>query len=401
MSGPRAFIERADGAWLWDISGRDYLDYLLGQGPNFLGHAPKSVVDAVADSCRQGVIFGGQHSLEVEATEALLRALRWPEMARFGLTGTEMVQAALRLARAYTGRRLVVRFEGHYHGWLDNLLIAATSSGWGPASAGQMAPHLEDFLILPFNNVEALDECFRQRGQDIACILAEPIMFNSGAIVPLHGYLDRLRETADAYGSLLIFDEVITGFRVAKGGAADVFGVLPDLAIYGKAMAGGFPASALAGSARIMERLAIDTNHSGTFNGNVMSTAATLATMEVLGSDPPYSRIAEHGTGLMKGIGEVASRLGVQINVQGVPSGFHVGFGKGPVNEWRDLKRLDSSQYAQFAEVAVSNGLWLAGRGIWYTSAAHGPAELATALQRFESTLSTWVEGRMSASLRV
>jgi glutamate-1-semialdehyde 2,1-aminomutase len=390
MTGPRVFIQRAKGAWMWDVDGKDYVDHLLGQGPNLLGHAPEVVLEAVADACRQGTLFGGQHALEIEASEAILNALGWPDKVRLGLTGTEMVQAALRLARAHTNRRLVVRFEGQYHGWLDNVLISHGNEGWGGASAGQVLSHLDDFLTLPFNDQGAVDDCFSRHGDEIACIITEPVMLNSGAIVPLSGFLEHLRHTADKNGALLIFDEVITGFRFALGGAAAQSGVQPDLAIYGKALAGGFPAAALVGSALVMDRLAVDTNHSGTFNGNVVSSSAIVATMSILNTQPPYQAMVEHGTKLIAGIRQIAAEAGFQINIHGLPSAFHVSFGSAQVRDWRTLQELDLEQYAKFSHTAVANGLWLTGRGVWYTSAAHGPKELTAALERFELSLSAW-----------
>jgi len=384
---------------MWDIDGMDYVDHLLGQGPNILGHAHEAVVTAVAAACKQGTLFGGQHPLEVEASELLLDALQWPDRIRLGLTGTEMVQAALRLARAHTNRRLVVRFEGQYHGWLDNVLTSSTGSAWGIASAGQVASHLDDFLTVPFNDTEAIDECFSRHGDEIACIITEPVMLNSGAIVPRPGFLEHLRRTVDKFGALLIFDEVITGFRLARGGAAEHLGVEPDLAVYGKAMAGGFPAAALAGTSMVMDRLALDTNHSGTFNGNVMSTSAVVATMTVLNTDPPYRAIAEHGTALMQGIQSIADEVGLQMNIHGLPSAFHLSFGSAQVHDWRSLQRLDLAQYADFSHVAVSNGLWITGRGVWYTSAAHGPNELAAALERFRKSLLMWADTRNSPNV--
>jgi glutamate-1-semialdehyde 2,1-aminomutase len=242
LSAPPIFFERASGARLWDVDGNDYVDYLLGQGPNFLGHANPIVNAAVAEACTRGMLYGAQHPLEIEAAELTLAAIGWADLMRFGMTGTECVQAALRCARAATGRTALVHFEGHYHGWLDDVLIQLDDGTPGPASAGQLSSHLRDSYVIPWNDIDALTELMRTHGDTIAAVIMEPVMVNVGVIEPRPGYLQKARELCDEYGAVLIFDEVITGFRLARGGAAERYGVTPDLATYGKAMAGGWPA---------------------------------------------------------------------------------------------------------------------------------------------------------------
>lgn len=391
LGGAKPFIERAKGARMWDVDGRDYVDYLLGQGPNFLGHAPERVLSAVEDACRRGVIFGGQHELEIQAAEAVCAALGWAEMVRFGVSGTESVQAALRLARAATGRRRVVRFEGHYHGWLDNVLMAPKDGTWGASSLGQLASHLDDFTVLPWNDADAVADALGREGDRIAAVIMEPLMINTGVIEPRPGYLQRVRELCDAYGVVLIFDEVISGFRLALGGAAERFGVAPDLATYGKAMAGGWPVSALAGRAGLMERFGDGAvNHSGTFNGSVMATAATTATLALLREDPPYERVAAYGAKLMSAIAEAGARHGAGLHVQGLPAAFHVSFGTEHATDARTLQRLELDRYKRFAATLVEHGLWVADRGVWYVSAAHGTSEYEDTLTRLDQALAEW-----------
>jgi glutamate-1-semialdehyde 2,1-aminomutase len=395
LSGPKVFIERAKGAWMWDVDGKDYVDHLLGQGPNFLGHAPDFLIDAVAEGTRDGIIFGGQNSLEVVAAEAVLESIRWADLMRFASTGTEAVQAVTRLARAHTGRAKIVRFEGQYNGWLDNVLVKPDDSQpndyqWVAASAGQVVSHLDDFIILPWNHTEAIDEAFRLHGDEIAAILTEPMMANSGAIVPEPGYLEHLRSVCDANGSVLIFDEVITGFRISLGGGAEQFGVTPDLATYGKAIAGGFPVAAFAGKAEIMERLASDTNHSGTLNANTMGSAATIASLNYLRTENPYPVVAQHGAALIESLPKIAADHGHQIVVHGLPAAFHVSFGAATITDWRSLQKMDLIAYQQFSHSLVDHGIWVTDRGIWYTSTAHGPDALDAALERFESAISIW-----------
>ena len=215
-------------------------------------------------------------------------------------------------------------------------------------------------------------------------------MINSGAIPPLEGFLEALRSLTEEHGALLIFDEVITGFRLAAGGGAERFGVTPDLATYGKAMAGGVPAAAFAGRAEVMQRLADDTNHSGTLNGNALSSAAVIAAMDLIEGDPPYERIEEYGAELMSGIGRIASEHGHEMNVHGFPMAFHVSFGSAEVTDWQTLQNLDLDQYAKFSSTLVEAGIWVTGRGVWYSSAAHGADELADVLDRFDTALSAW-----------
>ncbi|MEU6646087.1 aspartate aminotransferase family protein [Saccharomonospora sp. NPDC046836] len=392
LAGPQVFIDHAHGAWLYDVDGENYVDYLLGQGPNFLGHAPAHIVDAVAAACRKGLIYGGQHKLEVEATEAVCEALGWADMVRFGVSGTESVQAALRLARGATGRTKVVRFEGHYHGWLDNVLTADGPGGWGTASAGQLASHLDDFLVLPWNDAGVLRDTLDRHRDEIAAVIMEPIMINAGVIEPRPGYLEAVREACTRHGVVLIFDEVISGFRLGLGGAAGRYGVRPDLATYGKAMAGGWPVSALAGRADLMEHFGTGkVNHSGTFNGSVMAMAAVQATVRHLAEDPPYSAITAHGTALMDGLRSIGTSHHLPLRVAGLPVAFHVSFGDAEVYDYRSLQQLDLGRYTRLAPELVGHGLWVAGRGVWYVSARHGADELDAALTRFDKAITEWV----------
>jgi glutamate-1-semialdehyde 2,1-aminomutase len=384
LDAPSIFFDRGEGAWLFDVDGNDYVDYLLGQGPAFLGHAPIRVVLAVEEACRRGMVYGAQHPLEIEAADRFCAQLGWPEMVRFGSTGTEMVQAALRLARAATGRRRFVRFEGHYHGWLDNVLLAPQPGEAVPASAGQPPAALADSILLPWNDEDAVADALERHGDDVCAVLMEPVMLNAGAIAPRPGFLVRVAELCRRHGALFVLDEVITGFRLGPAGAAGLYGVTPDLAVYGKAMAAGWPVAALAGRSELMERFGTrNVNHSGTFNGNVMAAAATLATLDSLSDDPPYERIEAIGTELIDGLRGLAAEASVPLHVQGFPAAFHVSFGDGAeVVDLRSLQRLDAERYRKLAQRLVDAGVWVAARGIWYLSAAHGRRELEVTLER-------------------
>jgi glutamate-1-semialdehyde 2,1-aminomutase len=388
LDAPAIFFARGEGAWLWDVDGNDYVDYLLGQGPAFLGHAPRRVLEAVEKASRAGIVVGAQHPLEVEAAERLCAMLGWADQVRFGTSGTEMVQAALRVARAATGRRRFVRFEGHYHGWLDNVLVAVGGEGVGPASSGQLPEALDPSITLPWNDLSAVASAFDRHPGEIAAVLMEPMMLNAGAILPRPDYLAGVRELCDRHGSLLIFDEIITGFRIAPGGAAERFGVVPDLATYGKALAGSWPVGALAGPWRLMEPIGTgEVNHSGTFNANRMAMAAVATTLELLAEQPPYAELARVGDRLMTELSALGRDVG--LIVQGLPMAFHASFGPeaAEVRDYRSVKALDAARYRKLAELLWDEGVWVAARGIWYLSAAHGDGEVDTTLERVSAAL--------------
>lgn len=392
LTGPQVFLSRGKGSRLLDVDGNEYVDYLLGQGPNFLGHAPEAVLDAVDAACRKGMVYGAQHELEVEAADRVLSAIGWAERVRFAMTGTEAVQAVFRAARAHTGRRLIVRFAGHYHGWLDDVLAGVGPDGGSvPVSAGQLADRLDDSITLPWNDLGAVERALEARADEIAAVIMEPVMLNAGSIEPRPGYLEGVRAACDRHGVVLIFDEVIAGFRVALGGAAERYGVTPDLATYGKAMAGGWPVAAFAGKAEILDPIGTAAvNHSGTFNASVMACAATAATLRVLAEDPPYARLAEIGGRLQEGLRSLASEHDLDLNVQGLPMAFHVSFGKGPVETYDALHKLDLARYAAFSRLLVEHGVWVTGRGIWYVSAAHTHADVDETLDRVDRAFSTF-----------
>lgn len=393
ITGPQIYIDRAKGSRITDVDGNEYVDYLLGQGPNFLGHAPDRVLDAVAKASERGMIYGAQHELEIEAGEKVLSAVKWGERLRFGLSGTEAVQAALRLARAVTGREKFVRFGGQYHGWLDNVLVGVGPDGSAQTvSAGQLPSHLDDSIMIAWNDLSAVEELLASRTDEIAAVIMEPVMLNAGSIEPAPGYLEGVRAACDRHGVVLIFDEVIAGFRVALGGAAERYGVTPDLATYGKALAGGWPVSALVGRADYMDRFGnAEVNHSGTFNASVMACAATAATIDILTSEPPYERLADLGGQLQAGIRSIAAERGVAMNVQGLPMAFHVSFGDGPVTSFQELSQLDLARYVEFSKVLVESGIWVTGRGIWYVSAAHDQADVDETLERFSTALTRFL----------
>ena len=308
------FFEYARGAHLYDVDGNSYLDYVIGQGPMLLGHTPEPVMDAVQDALQRGQLFAGQHELEILLSEKLQSLIPCAEIVRYSNSGSEIVQAALRLARAYTGREKIVKFEGHYHGWFDNVLVSVQPplDAAGPrhaaqpvaASEGQASRALEDVVVLPWNDLALFEKRVHQQGDEIAAVIMEPVMCNTGCILPVEGYLEGVRDICSRHGIVLIFDEIITGFRIGLSGAQGYFGVTPDLATFGKAMASGFALSCLAGRRELMELIAQGrVNHSGTFNSNVATMAAAYATLEEMERDEGriYGRLFDLGQSLRKG----------------------------------------------------------------------------------------------------
>jgi glutamate-1-semialdehyde 2,1-aminomutase len=388
LDAASTFFARGKGAWLWDLEGNDYVDYVLGQGPAFLGHANEGVLRRVTEEIRSGMTFGAQTAVELAACELLVETLEWPEMVRVGMTSTESVQAALRLARSATGRSLFVRFRGQYHGWLDNVLVDSSEPWPRLASEGQLPESLSQSVMIEWNDLDALSSVIDRCEGQIAAVLTEPMMLNAGAILPEPGFLEGLRRLCDAAGIVLIFDETITGFRLALQGAAGRFGVTPDLAVYGKAVAGGFPASVLAGSAALMQRFATGTNHSGTFNANVLSCAAICGSLEQMTENPVHARVEQTGTELMALLASLFAELGVPLVVRGLPAAFYVGFDSGePVRNYGDLQRSDPARYRRLVSQAKASGLWLTSRGIWFLSAAHDAVTTAATIERLHRAL--------------
>lgn len=369
------FFSSGAGAWIWDVDGRDYVDYCLGQGPLLLGHANPAVDGAVAMACSNGMVYGAQHPLEVIAAEKTLEMLRWAGRVRFAMTGTEAVHAVIRLSRAATGKHRIVRFEGHYHGWADNIFIPLDGRAV-PASRGQPSEMLQDLFVVPWNDAAEIETLLDEHGDEIACVIMEPVLLNRGAEEAIPGYLQTVRQKCTDHGVLLVFDEVITGFRLAPGGAVERYGVTPDIATYGKAIAGGWPVAAFAGRADVVDLLQEDVNHSGTFNGSVMAAAAVVATLSLLRDQPPYESIAVYGQRLMEGLRELARREGIPLEVTGLPTAFNLALLSG-----NGAKADDAASLVLHRALAQA-GVWTTTRGLWFVSSVHGDRELEATLDR-------------------
>jgi glutamate-1-semialdehyde 2,1-aminomutase len=382
-------IERGEGPYLFDADGNRLIDYYLGMGPMILGHSPKTLREAVHAQLDRGILFAGQTAIEAEAARLVCERVPCAERLRFGSSGSEAAQAAIRLARAATGRRTVLKFEGHYHGWFDNILWSAAPplNAAGPesapvpvsGSAGQEAEAAGGIEVMSWNDLERLATRL-QRG-DVAAVIMEPAMCNAGAIAPVAGYLEGAREACTQSGTVLIFDEVITGFRLARGGAQELFGVKPDLAIFGKAIANGFAVSAVAGRAELLDLTATGgVVHGGTYNAQCLAMAATVATMEQL-TPALYATLARRGERLMRGIREALSSAGIEAIVTGFTSVFHVGFGLDrPARNYRDLARADKAGYRLFTQALLERGVRALERGAWFLSIEHDDAVIDATL---------------------
>lgn len=385
------FIESADGSRLVDVDGNEYVDFVCGFGPVILGHNHPAVSAAVMEAVPRLQQVGGQHRGEYELAEALCAAVPSFERIRLGLSGSEAVHAAVRLARAATKRDLIVKFAGHYHGWYDGALVGATTlPPAAPESAGQQASAIADIEVLDWNEPEAIRATFADRGSEIAAVIMEPLPCNQGVIYPLPGYLELVRDLASEAGALLIFDEVISGFRIGTGGAQAEFGVTPDLTVIAKAMANGFPISAFGGRSDLMELVATnDVVHAGTYNGGGISVAAALATIGVLRGEPAiYERMERLGQRLMTGLRELAAKHGHRLVTQGPGPVFFAWFFDGDdVRSFRDHLHADAQRYGRFAELMLGEGVRIIPAGRWYLTAAHDEVDISQALAAADRAL--------------
>lgn len=396
------FFERGEGPYIFDVDGNRYIDYVLGQGPLLLGHSPRPVIEAVRAQLDKGLIFAAQHPQEVELAEALCRIIPSAERVRFNSTGSEAVVSALRIARGARNRRLVIKFEGQWHGWYDSLFVSTAPplDKAGPREApipyiqsrGQARNVTENLIILPWNDLHLVEQVFARQGDDIAAILTEPIMINAGAIMPQPGFLEGLRRLCDRYGALLIFDEVITGFRVALGGAQAYFGVTPDLTTLAKGIAAGFTLSAVVGKAEYMDLVSRgEIAHAGTYNSNPVVIAAGLAAVKTLaeGNGRIYQHLFNMGEMLSKGFREILKEAGVPAIVNNIGPVVQVCLTDLPtIRDYRDYARRDTARYDRLVTEMVYRGVRTISRGTWYISAAHTVEEINRTLETFAEALS-------------
>jgi len=387
MAGGPLVFDRGDGPYLIDADGNRLIDYYCGMGAMVLGHTPKPVQDAVKAQIDKGILYAGQSEVEFEAARILCERIPSAERIRFGSSGSEVAQAAFRLARAATGKAVIVKFEGHYHGWFDNILwsTAPGENAAGPADApvkvagsvGQQASAGDGLDVLGWNNLALLEA--RLAKGDVAGVIMEPAMCNQGAIAPAPGYLEGALAACRKHGALLIFDEVITGFRLGRAGAQGRLGVTPDLSIFAQAIANGFPVAAIVGRADLLDMFVTGgVLHGGTFNAQPVAMAAMVATQTAL-TPQLYEDWSKRGVRLREGIRKI---LGAGAQVTGFELMFHVGFGlDSPARNYRDLLKLDKAKYVRFAHALLKRGVRVLERGAWFVSSAHDDATIDATLE--------------------
>lgn len=359
------FIKSGRGCRLQDVDGKRYVDYVGSWGPLILGHAHPEVVEAVAKAAERGTSFGAPTEAEVVFAERLCEKVPSLDQVRLVSSGTEATMSALRLARGYTGRDVIVKFDGCYHGHADGLLVAA-GSGLAtlgiPSCPGVPSPVAELTLSLPYNDLEAIKEAFDQKGQDIACVIVEPVAGNMGVVEPGEGFLPLLRQLCDKHGAVLIFDEVITGFRVAMGGAQKRFGVMPDLTCLGKVIGGGLPLGAYGGKREIMQKIAPTgpVYQAGTLSGNPLATAAGIKVLELLTAHDVYDRLEEQSARLYDGMATLLSEKGLPHYGQRVGSMMSFFFQEGPVSDYASAAKSDTERFAKYYRGMLKRGVYLA-----------------------------------------
>ncbi|MDA4127216.1 MAG: glutamate-1-semialdehyde 2,1-aminomutase [Thaumarchaeota archaeon] len=363
VGGEPLFIARGLGPIVWDADGNSYIDYVLSWGPLILGHAHPGVTSAVIEQVRKGTSFGAPTEPELRLAEEVHRSVPSIEAVRFVNSGTEATMSALRLARAFTSRKKVVKFEGCYHGHADQFLTMA-GSGLAtfdlPSSSGVLDSVISSSITLPFNDIASAEKVFLNDGADVAAIIVEPVAGNMGVVPPEKGFLSGLRRVANENGSLLIFDEVISGFRVSRGGAQELFGVSPDITCLGKVIGGGFPVGAYGGRMEIMRLVAPEgpVYQAGTLSGNPVAMVAGLATLDEL-TGKAYATLEELSHSLEEGLAEAAFKSSVQVSLNRVGSMVGLFFAEGPVRNFKDSKRGNTASYAKFHRSMLGQGFYL------------------------------------------
>jgi len=378
VGGRPVFIARGHGAHLWDLDGNEYIDYVSSWGPLILGHAHPAVVAAVKAAAERGTTFGAPTEAETVLAEMIVETVPCIEKVRLVSSGTEATMSALRLARGYTGRDRVVKFDGCYHGHVDALLVAAGSGAatFGmPSSPGIPEAVVADTLVAPFNDLDAVEDLCREHGDAIACIIVEPVAGNAGVIPPRPGFLEGLRGLCDRHGIVLIFDEVMTGFRVGLGGAQARFGVTPDMTTLGKIIGGGLPVGAYGGRAEIMNHVSPEgpVYQAGTLSGNPLATAAGIAALTELRKPGVYDRLETLATRLADGLADAAEKAGVPVRLTRVGSMMCAFFTDGEVWNMADAKRCDLDRFGRYFSGMLARGVYLAPSQFEsaFVSAAH------------------------------
>ena len=383
VGGVPRFFERAAGAHLWDADGRRYVDYVGSWGPMLAGHTHPAVVEAVQEAASRALSFGAPTEAELELAEMLCRLVPSLELVRLVSSGTEATMTAIRLARGHTGRSLIVKFEGCYHGHADSLLVKAGSGALtfgNPSSAGVPAETAAHTVVLDYNGISSLHELFSRKGPEIAGVIVEAVAGNMNLVLPAPGFLEALREECTRHGAVLIFDEVMTGFRVALGGAQARFGIRPDLTTLGKVIGGGLPVAALGGRREIMEKLAPlgPVYQAGTLSGNPVAVAAGLATLKLVEEKGFIEKVESTTRKLVEGLAAEARRAGVAFAAQSIGSMFGIYFRAAPPRSFAEVMQCDRERFNLFFHAMLEQGVYLAPSAYeaGFVSAAHGAADL-------------------------
>jgi len=392
VGGTPRFFERGEGAYLWDVDGTRYIDYVGSWGPAILGHAYPAAVQAVQEAAARGLSFGAPTEIEVEMAELLCRLVPSMDMVRLVSSGTEATMSALRLARGHTGRSKIVKFEGCYHGHGDSLLVKAGSGAltFGQASSAGVPPAIaNETIVLPYNDIGAVEAAFAADGECIACIIVEPVVGNMNLIVPRPDFLPGLRAVCDRHGAVLIFDEVMTGFRVHLQGAQGLYGVVPDLTTLGKVIGGGMPVGAFGGRRAIMEKIAPlgPVYQAGTLSGNPAAVAAGLATLKAVAAPGFHDALAARTRQLTDGLAGVARRAGIPFAAQAVGGMFGIYFTADVPDTYDAVMACDKQRFNRFFHAMLAAGVYLAPSAFeaGFVSAAHTAADIATTLGHAET----------------
>lgn len=397
------FVESAKGVTVKDVDGNEYIDYLLAYGPLILGHAHPQLTKSIHQQMEKGYTYGLQHHGEIELAQRLTELLPCADKVALSGSGTEAVMLALRLARAYTGKNKVVRFHGHFHGWSDTIFTSFPSPDMQqqgakedanqaqPGTGGQSQQALDEIILIPWNDEQALANVLNDHKDEIAAVISEPVMCNSGCIHPKPGYLEKMRELTQQHNIVMILDEVITGFRLGIHGAHGKFGIQPDLVTVGKALGGGIAISAVGGSQQLMTLIEEGkVGHLGTLNGNGVSTAAALTVINELTQDngAAYEKMEKLTVQLVQGIRELFTKHSIAGLINQIGPVFHMMFTQQTeVNDFDAFQQRDAATYSRFAELMLEEGVLVRPSGLWYVSAVHEESHIQATLQAVERAL--------------